>query len=80
MQLISISVKLVSLDKRVRKMAQELVDTNLLANLSDGDMIATEAKYMVTVLQDYTMPIVITTQRNLLKIVLWKSFKVHFVI
>ena len=80
MQLISISVKLVSLDKRVRKMAQELVDTNLLANLSDGDMIATEAKYMVTVLQDYTMPIVITTQRNLLKTVLWKSFKVHFVI
>ena len=61
-------------------MAQELVDTNLLANLSDGDMIATVAKYMVTVLQDYTMPIVITTQRNLLKIVLWKSFKVHFVI
>ena len=80
MQLISISVKLVSLDKRVRKMAQELVDTNLLANLSDGDMIATEAKYMVTVLQDCTMPIVITTQRNLLKTVLWKSFKVHFVI
>ena len=80
MQLISISVKLVSLDKRVRKMAQELVDTNLLANLSDGDMIATVAKYMVTVLQDYTTPIVITTQRNLLKIVLWKSFKVHFVI
>ena len=61
-------------------MAQELVDTNLLANLSDGDMIATVAKYMATVLQDYTMPIVITTQRNLLKIVLWKSFKVHFVI
>ena len=33
------------LDKCVRKMAQELVDTKLLAKLSEGDMIATEAKY-----------------------------------
>ena len=64
------------LDKRVRKMAQQLVDTKLLAKLSKGDMIATKAKY----LKDYTMPIVITAQRNLRKIVLWKSFKVHFII
>ena len=64
------------LDKRVRKMAQQLVDTKLLAKLSEGDMIATKAKY----LKDYTMSIVITAQRNLRKIVLWKSFKVHFII
>ena len=32
------------LDKRVRKMTQELVDTKLLAKLSEGDMIATEVK------------------------------------
>ena len=57
-------------------MPQELVHTKLLAKLSEGDMSATEAKY----LQDYTMPIVITTQKNLLKIVLWKLIKVYFVI
>ena len=57
-------------------MTQELVHTKLLAKLSEGDMSATEAKY----LQDYTMPIVITTQKNLLKIVLWKLVKVYFVI
>ena len=34
-----------SLDKHVRKMAQELVDTKLLAKLSEGNMIASEAKY-----------------------------------
>ena len=68
--------KTLSLDKCVRKMAQELVHTKLLAKLSEGDMSATEAKY----LQDYTMPIVITTQKNLLKIVLWKLIKVYFVI
>ena len=68
--------KTLSLDKCVRKMAQELVHTKLLAKLSEGDMSATEAKY----LQDYTMPIVITTQKNLLKIVLWKLVKVYFVI
>ena len=60
------------LDKRVRIMAQQLVDTKL----SEGDMIATKAKYF----KDYTMSIVITAQKNLRKIVLWKSFKVHFII
>ena len=68
--------KTLSLDKRVRKMAQGLVDTKLLAKLSEGDMSATEAKY----LPDYTMPIVITTQKNLLKIVLRKLVEVYFVI
>ena len=68
--------KTLSLDKCVRKMAQELVDTKLLAKLSEGNLSATEAKYF----QDYTMPIVITTQKNLLKIVLWKLVKVYFVI
>ena len=68
--------KTLSLDKRVRKMAQGLVDTKLLAKLSEGDMSATEVKY----LQDYTMPIVITTQKNLLKIVLRKLVEVYFVI
>ena len=68
--------KTLSLDKRVRKMAQGLVDTKLLAKLNEGDMSATEAKY----LQDYTMPIVITTQKNLLKIVLRKLVEVYFVI
>ena len=67
--------KTLSLDKRVRKMAQGLVDTKLLAKLSEGDMSATEAKY----LPDYTMPIVITTQKNLLKIVLRKLVEVYFV-
>ena len=57
-------------------MPQELVHTKLLAKLSEGDMSATEAKYF----QDYTMPIVITTQKNLQKIVLWKLVKVYFVI
>ena len=57
-------------------MAQELVDTKLLAKLSEGNLSATEAKYF----QDYTMPIVITTQKNLLKIALWKLVKVYFVI
>ena len=57
-------------------MAQELVDTKLLAKLSEGNLSATEGKYF----QDYTMPIVITTQKNLLKIVLWKLVKVYFVI
>ena len=33
------------MDKRLRKMAQELVDTKLLAKSSEGDMIATKAKY-----------------------------------
>ena len=37
-------------------MTQELVDTKLLAKLSEGEMMATEAKYV----QDY-MSIVITT-------------------
>ena len=37
--------QILSLDKRVRKMAQELVDTKLLAKLSEGNMIASEAKY-----------------------------------
>ena len=60
------------LDKRVRIMAQQLVDTKL----SEGDMIATKAKYF----KDYTMSSVITAQKNLRKIVLWKSFKVHFII
>ena len=68
--------KTLSLDKRVRKMAQGLVDTKLLAKLSEGDMSATEAKY----LPDYTMPIVITTQKNLLKMVLRKLVEVYFVI
>ena len=57
-------------------MAQELVDTKLLAKLNEGSLSATEAKYF----QNYTMPIVITTQKNLLKIVLWKLVKVYFVI
>ena len=34
-----------SLDKHVKKVAQELVDIKLLAKLSEGDMIATGAKY-----------------------------------
>ena len=68
--------QILSLDKRVRKIALELVDTKLLAKLSEYDMIATDVKY----LQDYTMPIVIATHRNLLNILLWKSFKVHFII
>ena len=34
-----------SLDKRVSKMAQEIVDTKLLAKLSEGDFTATETKY-----------------------------------
>ena len=68
--------QILSLDKHVRKIAQELVDTKLLAKSSEYDMIATEVKY----LQDYTMPIEITAQRNLLNILLWKSFKVHFII
>ena len=33
-------------------MAQELVDTKLLAKLNEGNLSATEAKYF----QDYTMP------------------------
>ena len=33
------------LDMRVRKIAHELNDTKLLAKLSEGDMVATEAKY-----------------------------------
>ena len=33
------------LDMRVRKIAHELADTKLLAKLSEGDMVATEAKY-----------------------------------
>ena len=45
------------LDKHVGKMTQELVDTKLLAKLSEGEMMATEAKYV----QDYIMSIVITT-------------------
>ena len=45
------------LDKHVGKMTQELVDTKLLAKLSEGEMMATEAKYA----QDYIMSIVITT-------------------
>ena len=61
-------------------MAQELGDTKLLAKLSEEDVIALKLNNIVTVLQDYTIPIVITTQRILLKIMLWKSFKVHFII
>ena len=34
-----------SLDKGVKEVAQELVDIKLLAKLSEGDMIATGAKY-----------------------------------
>ena len=34
-----------SLGKRVSKMAQEIVDTKLLAKLSEGDLTATETKY-----------------------------------
>ena len=45
------------LDKHVGRMTQELVDTKLLAKLSEGEMMVTEVKY----LQDYTVPIVITT-------------------
>ena len=55
------------LDKHVRKMAQELVDTKLLAKLSEDGMLPLKLHTIVTVLQDYTMPIVITTQGNLLK-------------
>ena len=33
------------LDMRVRKIALDLADTELLAKLSEGDMVATEAKY-----------------------------------
>ena len=68
-----------SLDKRVRKMAQELVDTKFLANLSESDMLSLKPNTIVTVLQDYTMPIVIAAQGDLLKRVLWKSFKVHLI-
>ena len=58
-----------SLDKHFRKRTQELGDTKLLAKLREGDMIATEAIItIITVLQDYTMSIMITTQRNCLKI------------
>ena len=64
------------MDKRVRKVAQELVDTKLLAKLSEGEMLPLKPNTIVTVLQDYTMPIVITVQGNPLKKVLWKSFKV----
>ena len=45
------------LDKHVGRMTHELIDTKLLAKLSEGEMMVTEVKY----LQDYTMPIVITT-------------------
>ena len=48
-------------------MAQELVDTKLLAKLSEDGMLPLKLNTIVTVLQDYTMPIVITTQGNLLK-------------
>ena len=67
------------MDKRVRKVAQELVDTKLLAKLSEGEMLPLKPNTIVTVLQDYTMPIVITAQGDLLKKVLWKSFKVHLI-
>ena len=50
-------------------MTQELGDTKLLVKLREGDMIATAAIItIITVLQDYTMSIMITTQRNFLKI------------
>ena len=60
-------------------MAQELVDTKFLANLSESDMLSLKPNTIATVLQDYTMPIVITAQGKQKKKVLWKSFKVHLI-
>ena len=33
------------LDNRTRQIAHELADTKLMAKLSEGDMVATKAKY-----------------------------------
>ena len=39
------SCQTLQIDKRVRKIAEEMCDKKLLAQLSEGDMVATEAKY-----------------------------------